>query len=221
MERDGDLTRRARLHAALGDPIRLAVVDQLALGDLSPGELGSSLGIAGNLLAHHLRVLERAELVERIRSEGDSRRVYVRLLGPVPDEGLVHPPPRRVVFICTRNSARSQFAVATWRAASDVPAESAGTAPAPAVHPLALRTARARGLRLDGAHPVDAGDVLAPDDLVIAVCDAAHESLGPAMPRLHWSVPDPVRRGTPVAFESALDEVEGRVHRLAAALTRC
>lgn len=218
MERDADLTRRARRHAALGDPTRLAVVDRLALGDLSPGELGTDLGIVGNLLAHHLRVLERAGLVERMRSEGDSRRVYVRLLGPVPDVGPAFAPPRRVVFVCTRNSARSQFAAATWRATSDVPAESAGTDPAPAVHPLALATARARGLRLGGAHPVDARDVLAPDDLVVAVCDSAHESLGPGMPRLHWSVPDPVRRGTPGAFESALDEVEGRVHRLAAAM---
>ena len=50
---------RAAVYAALGDPARLAVVDALALGDRSPGELGESLGLPSNLLAHHLRLLEQ------------------------------------------------------------------------------------------------------------------------------------------------------------------
>jgi protein-tyrosine-phosphatase len=214
-----DLDRRARRHAALGDPTRLHIADRLAFGDLSPGELAAALGVPGNLLAHHLHVLERAGVVRRVRSEGDGRRVYVSLAGPVPDIGPPVATPHRIVFVCTRNSARSQFAAATWRSASDIPAESAGTHPAPEVHPLAVTTGRRRGLRLDGARPVHVRDVLAPTDLVVAVCDAAHESLDPDRPRLHWSIPDPVRSGTPEAFEAALDEVEGRVDRLAAALT--
>ncbi len=58
-----DLESRARHHAALGDPIRLAVVDALAVGDASPGDLGRQVGIGANLLAHHLRVLEDAGIV--------------------------------------------------------------------------------------------------------------------------------------------------------------
>ncbi|MCY9555872.1 hypothetical protein M5W98_30200 [Paenibacillus apiarius] len=54
------------------------------------------------------------------------------------------------------------------------------------------------------------------DDLVIAVCDNAHEELtGPVRPRLHWSVPDPVRIDTDEAFEAAYADLADRVDRLA------
>ena len=41
------------MHSALGDPVRLAIADALAVSDASPGELGQSLGLPSNLLAHH------------------------------------------------------------------------------------------------------------------------------------------------------------------------
>jgi len=62
------LLSRARVHAALGEPTRLAIVDALALGDASPGELGTALDLPTNLLAHHLGVLHGAGIVERSRS---------------------------------------------------------------------------------------------------------------------------------------------------------
>ena len=74
-----DQQRRARLHAALGDPVRLAIVDRLAVADASPGNLGASLSLASNLLAHHLGVLDDAGVIRRVRSEGDRRRSYVTL----------------------------------------------------------------------------------------------------------------------------------------------
>ena len=63
MEADGPKTEqsvesRAARHAALGDPVRLAIVDELAVSDLAPVELHERIGIASNLLAHHLDVLE-------------------------------------------------------------------------------------------------------------------------------------------------------------------
>jgi hypothetical protein len=45
------LAGRARLHAALGEPARLAIVDLLTLGDAAPSELGKALGLPSNLLA--------------------------------------------------------------------------------------------------------------------------------------------------------------------------
>ncbi|HEY7485324.1 MAG TPA: hypothetical protein VH912_12750 [Streptosporangiaceae bacterium] len=42
--------RRVVIHAALAEPARLAVVDTLALGDASPGELGAALALPSNLL---------------------------------------------------------------------------------------------------------------------------------------------------------------------------
>ncbi len=65
------LEERAGLHAALGDPVRLAVVDALALGDLGMEELKRITCVEGNLLAHHLKVLEGTRLVQRRPSKGD------------------------------------------------------------------------------------------------------------------------------------------------------
>ena len=71
--------RRAAVHAALGEPVRLAIVDRLGPGDASPGELAEAVGLGSNLLAHHLKVLEEAGVIRRVRSEGDRRRSYVQL----------------------------------------------------------------------------------------------------------------------------------------------
>lgn len=216
-----ELMHRAAVHAALGEPSRLAVVDALLLGDRSPGELAEALRVPSNLLAHHLRILERAGVVERGRSEADRRRSYVRLVpsalaGSWPAAAVAA---RRVVFVCTHNSARSQLAAALWTRRSPVPTAAAGTHPARAVHPRAVAVGRRHGLPLRGARTAHVADVVRPDDLVVAVCDSAHEELGPAPDRLHWSVPDPVRAGTDAGFERAYEDLEARVDRLVAAVS--
>jgi protein-tyrosine-phosphatase/biotin operon repressor len=219
---NAELTRRARIHAALGDPARLAIVDTLGLGDASPSEIAAALGMPRNLVAHHVKVLQGAGLVERIRSEGDRRRTYLRLN---PDTlAALAPPPleaaERVVFVCTHNSARSQLAAALWRERTGERAASAGTRPAARVHPRAVRVAHRHGLDLDPAATAHVADVVHDGDLVIAVCDNAHEDLtGPVRPRLHWSVRDPVRADTDEAFEAAYSDLAGRIERLAPVLT--
>lgn len=209
------LVRRAARHAALGDTARLRVVDLLTLGDASPGELQSALGIASNLLAHHLGVLTAAGLVTRTRSQADRRRTYLHLATDLTDERPAALTARRVVFVCTGNSARSPLAAALWRRASTVPAVSAGTHPAPAVEPGAVVVAGRHELNLDGTVPSPLGDVLRDGDAIVTVCDAAHEELG-ATGRLHWSVPDPVRVGTDAAFEAAFGDLAHRIATLAA-----
>lgn len=209
---------RARLHAALGEPARLAIVDRLVLGDAAPGELSRALGVPSNLLAHHVKLLEQAGVVERSRSEGDHRRTYLRLrpdaLAHLAPAGAVRAP--RVVFVCTHNSARSQLAAALWARRSSVPAASAGTEPSERVHPLAVATAREHGLSLARAATAHVDAVLRPDDLVVAVCDNAHERLD--VDRLHWSVPDPSRAGTEAAFGQVFTDLADRVDRLAPAV---
>ena len=221
--------RRAAIHAALGDPVRLTIVDRLVPGDASPGELAEALGMASNLLAHHLLVLQDAGVIRRVRSEGDRRRSYGQLClqDPtvsaaalaglhdwlVPVDGVP-----RVVFVCTANSARSRLAAAHWGAVSAVPAASAGTRPAARVHHRALSTGRRHGLRLGRAKPVGIEHVLQDDDLIVAVCDTVHEELGTDRPRLHWSIPDPVRLDTDEAFETAFADIAHRVERLAASI---
>jgi len=133
-EQSSDLARRAAVHAALADPARLLITDALSEGDASPSELATLLGMPSNLVAHHLAVLEQADLVSRRRSEGDRRRTYLRLV-PGAFDSLARPgaqAARRVLFVCTANSARSHLAAALWRRASEIPAASAGTRPAAA-----------------------------------------------------------------------------------------
>ena len=212
-----EVARRAAVHAALGDPGRLAIVDALVLGEASPSELQRLLDMPSNLLAHHVRVLERAGVVSRHRSEGDRRRSYLRLT-PGSLEALRPTAVReavRVVFVCTENSARSQLATAIWSGTGPVSATSAGTHPAAAVHPGALAAAARHRLPLTPTTPRHVEDVLRPHDVVITVCDAAHEELGAG---LHWSIPDPARRGDEAAFDHAIDELTDRIGRLAPAI---
>jgi DNA-binding MarR family transcriptional regulator len=189
-----ELALRARTHAALGDVVRLAIVDELSVSDRSPIEVRRRLGLESNLLAHHLDVLEGVGLIERSRSSGDGRRRYVHLrpealerLGPAHPVGT-----GPALFVCTANSARSQLAAALWEQQTGQPASSAGTHPADRVNPRAVRAARRAGLSLEGASPRLLSDLDAVPGLVITVCDQAHEELSPGDTWLHWSVPDPV-----------------------------
>jgi protein-tyrosine-phosphatase len=215
-ERSFELARRAVVHAALADPARLQITDTLLAGDASPSELVAVLGMPSNLLAHHLHVLEQAGVITRRRSEGDRRRTYLQLI-PGPLESLAAPPARaarRVLFVCTANSARSHLAAALWRRASTVPAASAGTHPAAAIDPGAIAAATRHRLPLPRLRPRHISDVQQDDDLVITVCDTAHEELGRAA-ALHWSVPDPVPAGDPASFDTAVAQLADRVGRLA------
>ena len=125
----------------------------------------------------------------------------------------------RVVIVCTQNSARSQLAAALWARRSQVPCASAGTRPASRIHPEATKVARRHGLSLGNAATSHVDDVLDGGDLVVAVCDNAHEQLGSRVPdRLHWSVPDPARNATPEVFERVFDDIAGRIDRLAPAV---
>lgn len=212
------LEERARIHAALGDPGRLHVVELLANGDLTVGELEWELDVPGNLLAHHLRVLEEAGVIERRASDADRRRRYVILRRRGLD-GLGLPRAAaegRLLFVCSHNSARSQYAAAYWGARTGQPAESAGSEPAAAVHPTALRVARERGIDLGAAAPRGYSSVGGEPDLLISVCDRAREGgLPSAERRLHWSIPDPVVSGKVADFRSAFTEIETRVDTLA------
>ena len=215
-EQSGELRQRAAVHAALADPARLLITDTLADGDASPSELAAMLAMPSNLLAHHLRVLEEAGLVARHRSEGDRRRSYLRLVPGALDPlaGPRQRTARRVLFVCTANSARSHLAAALWRQASRVPAASAGTRPAEAIDPGAVDAAQRHHLPLPRRRPRHLSGVQEDGDLVVTVCDLAHEELG-HLAALHWSVPDPVPIGDPAGFDAALDELSRRVRQLA------
>jgi ArsR family transcriptional regulator, arsenate/arsenite/antimonite-responsive transcriptional repressor / arsenate reductase (thioredoxin) len=208
------------MHAALADPARLQIIDTLAASDTSPSELAVLLAMPSNLLAHHLHVLEQAGLITRRRSEGDRRRTYLQLV-PGTLESLTSPAARtapRVLFVCTANSARSHLAAALWRRASTVPAASAGTHPATHIEPGAIAAARRHRLPMRRLRPRHISDVRRQGDLVITVCDLAHEELGREA-AVHWSVPDPVPAGDTASFDAALTELSSRVEHFSPRLT--
>jgi protein-tyrosine-phosphatase/DNA-binding HxlR family transcriptional regulator len=215
-DRSSELERRAIMHAALADTARLQITDTLLTGDASPSELAAMLAMPSNLLAHHLGVLEQAGIITRRRSDGDRRRTYLQLI-PGTLDSLAPPTARaalRVLFVCTANSARSHLAAALWRQASPVPAVSAGTHPAEAIDPGAIAAAQRHDLPMRRLRPRHIDDVRQNGDLVITVCDLAHEELAEAG-AVHWSIPDPVPAGNPDSFDAALTRLADRVGRLA------
>jgi protein-tyrosine-phosphatase len=195
----------------------LAIVDLLAESDLAVSDLGAALDMPGNLLAHHLNVLDGAAVIQRRTSEGDGRRRYVTLQRPRLDGLLVTPArPDSVVFVCSHNSARSQYAAAYWTMRTGQPAESAGSDPASRVNSMAVRLASERGLDLSDATPRGYDSLSGIPDLLVSVCDRAREAdLPEAARHVHWSIPDPVAVGRISAFRSAFLEIERRVDALA------
>lgn len=212
------LADRAAVHAALGDQMRLAVAEALIQSDRTPAWLSRELDVPSNLMAHHVNVLVTAGVVSRSVSEADRRRRYLSLTAV--GHGALGASPvlaQRVLFVCTHNSARSQFAQALWRDRSDVPVASAGTDPAARVHPMAIRVARRNRLPLDGAEPAALRPDMTDATLVVSVCDNADEELS-ARAHLHWSVADPARTGRRADFEAAFRMIAQRVDLLAEAV---
>ena len=131
---------------------------------------------------------------------------------------------KRVLFLCTGNSCRSQMAEAiinarlgdTWQAFS------AGTKPAGYVHPKALEALAEIGIQHKGQSKL-ADEFRGVDlDLVVTVCDSAAEEcpvwLGQGK-RVHHSFPDPAKaEGTDEeimdVFRTVRDDIEKEMIQL-------
>lgn len=213
--RRNSLNERAAVFAALGDPTRLTIAEELSRSDRTPGELIELTAVSSALLAHHLEVLEAARIIERTPSHADGRKRFVRLLPQHRALLFTDAPPQDVVFVCTHNSARSQLAAALWTHLTGRRARSAGTQPADRVHPRAVEVARHHGLDLRQARPSRLGTV-ARGTTLVTVCDQAHDDIPLALKRLHWSIVDPAAIGTVDAFEQTFTALTERIAPLAA-----
>lgn len=108
---------------------------------------------------------------------------------------------KRVLFLCTGNSARSVLAEATLRAWAGQRFEvfSAGSQPTGKINPYALYQLAAEGIATAGLHSKSwdefSTDGTAPMDLVVTVCDSAAAEICPVVlgdfVRTHWGLPDP------------------------------
>lgn len=131
--------------------------------------------------------------------------------------------PKRVLFVCTGNSARSQMAEG-FAKAMGIEAFSAGTHPKDAVHPLAVTVMAEKGIDISHHKPKPLDLEFAKTvDLVVTVCgeaDAECAHLPLPVPKIHWDLPDPAKaEGSEEeklrAFREVRDEIERLVGQLA------
>lgn len=135
---------------------------------------------------------------------------------------------RRVLILCTGNSARSQMAEGLLRdlAGERMDVWSAGSRPS-VVNPLAIAAMRERGIDISGQRSKHLDEFRSqPFDEVITVCDNAAETCpifpGPAR-RIHWSFPDPAAvEGDEAArlamFRDVRDAIEARLREWVASV---
>ncbi len=125
---------------------------------------------------------------------------------------------KRVLFLCTGNSCRSQMAeaIVNARMGGEWQAFSAGTKPAGYVHPKALAALSEIGIQHTGSSKQTEEFQGVDFDLVVTVCDSAAEEcpiwLGKGR-RVHHSFPDPARaEGTEEevmkVFRAVRDDIE-------------
>src|ERR1051326_7198657 len=204
----------------LAHDLRWTLLQRLTQSDYRVTELVAQVQQPLNLVSYHLRQLRQAGLVHERRSSADERSFYYSLdlqrlhrlyleasSGLHPSLGETIPPgsrthwhfdgpPPRLLFLCTSNSARSQMAEALVDHLSQgqVQAYSAGSHPAQAVNPLAVRTLAPWGIQMSQSVPKSLELFVGqPFDRVITLCDRVRERC-PTWPDsvlMHWSLPDP------------------------------
>ena len=129
---------------------------------------------------------------------------------------------KKVLILCTGNSARSQMAEVLWNhlGSGEWQAFSAGSKPAGYVHPMALAALSDFGLNVPGLTSKHV-DCYADQtfNLVVTVCDNAKESC-PVLPGsrrvVHWPFEDPAAAEGGEAhkrrkFAEVRDQISGRI----------
>jgi ArsR family transcriptional regulator, arsenate/arsenite/antimonite-responsive transcriptional repressor / arsenate reductase (thioredoxin) len=227
----------------LAHELRWQILVALAESDQRVQELVERVARPMNLVSYHLRMLREAGIVQEHRSAADGRDLYYTLALPqvvqqFHDAGRqLHPAlgcpttstPRRtpasILFLCTRNSARSQMAEALMRSKAGerpIVVASAGSQPA-IVDPDAIRALAELGIDIvvqQSKHFDRFRDQHF--DYVVTVCDQVREEC-PVFPgdpnTIHWSIPDPATaKGTPkerlAVFGATARELATRVDHL-------
>lgn len=240
---------------ALGQDTRLELMRALlAAGPsgLVAGEISARLGVPPSTLSFHLRALEQAGLVlatrqgrhliysaqlARLRSliafladaccGGEPERCgdLHRLLDPTKEKTLMQPPVFNVLFLCTRNSARSIMAEAILSRIGEgrFRAFSAGSDPSP-TGPLPEVVAQLKALGHDVSRMRSKSwdEFTGPDaprvDFVIALCDTL---AGQACPDFSettitaaWPLPDPAKfTGNAAERATLLNELYAALRR--------
>ncbi|MBR9762107.1 MAG: helix-turn-helix domain-containing protein [Rhodobacteraceae bacterium] len=226
---------------------------------VAAGEIAEATGLKASTLSVYLSALRQAGLVGQqrqgtsllYRAETGTADALLGYLfsdccrgrpalcldsagqGPLGRTGADGIPLRKlnVLFICTGNSARSIFAEALLRelAGQRFNAYSAGTRPADAPNPVALKLLQDKGIETGGLRSKTLAEFQRPEspqmDFVFTVCDQAANEDCPAWDgqpiSAHWGIPDPARAtGTDaekaLAFQAAYGTLLNRLRAFAA-----
>jgi protein-tyrosine-phosphatase/DNA-binding transcriptional ArsR family regulator len=229
-----------------GHPVRWRLLNELARSDRHVSELCKLLDQPQSLVSYHLLQLRKGSLVSTRRSSADGRAAYYsvdlahcrKLLVEVGD--LLHPRlvlsptlsvagaddasvmPKRVLFVCRGNSARSQMAEAFLaRETANAVAWSAGSHPKP-LHPNAVNAMREHGIDISGGRSKHLDEFAGQQfDYVVSVCDLVREICPEfrGAQCMHWSIPDPSREAGDAnesypAYQRVASELAGRVQFL-------
>lgn len=244
----------AQAFAALSQETRLAVLRLLISAGPSgrpAGEIADHLGLPASTTSFHLSALERAGLTQSTRQSRQIihavRIIALReliafltetccggrpelcgdlgcLLPPDPEEDSTMTPAFNVLFLCTRNSARSMMAEAILGKVGDgrFRAYSAGSDPAPEPMPEVIEMLCRIGHDVSGLHSKSWDRFTGPDaphmDFVIALCDVLHgqscPDLGDTAVTATWPLPDPAKfTGSPAERALLLNELYAGLHR--------
>jgi arsenate reductase len=137
-------------------------------------------------------------------------------------EAFITRPPRKVLFLCTHNAARSQLAEGFARAIApqQVYILSACTEKSK-VNPAAIEVMKEVGIDVSGHASKTLDDVPWKEmDTVVTLCGDADERcpvLDASVRRVHWPLPDPSAAAEPervAAFRESRDEIHWRVSSL-------
>jgi arsenate reductase (thioredoxin) len=128
---------------------------------------------------------------------------------------------KRILVLCTGNSARSQMAEGILKSLdAGLDVQSAGTQPAARVNPFAIRAMKELGVDISAEHPKSVQQFVAQSfDYVITVCDDADKNCpnftGKVGKRVHIGFPDPAAAiGTDAevmaVFRQVRDDIRNR-----------
>lgn len=249
----------ATTFSALGQATRIDVMRLLAAcgaRGMAAGRLAQELGQAPSTLSFHLSALEQAGLVQSTR-QGRQVIYAVRFAGlralvgflsetccngrpdlcgdlarllPDDEESSNMQPAFNVLFICTRNSARSIMAEAILEkiGRGRFNAYSAGTDPASEPMPEVVERLRAIGHHVGNLRSKSWDEFTGPEaprmDFVLTLCDVPEGEVCPdlgARPiTAAWPFPDPAKFvGSDVERTTLLNELYGMIRRRLEAFT--
>ena len=249
-----ELSEAAAVFAALSVDTRVGLLRLLMTcgpNGLPSGDIAARLGLPASTASFHLAALERAGLTQSTRQgrqiihaariaavrnvlmflteaccEGRPELCgdIARLLPPLPEENRGMTPAFNVLFLCTRNSARSIMAEALLGAIGGqrFHAYSAGSDPSPKPNAEVIAKLRSLGHATEGLRSKSWYEFTGPDaprmDFAITLCDALD---GPVCPDFGgvsvtaaWPLPDPMKfTGSAVERAAMLNELYASLRR--------